>query len=363
MKARYFSILIIAVMSLIPFRASCCTSVIISGKARYDGRPVMIKHRDTDELNNRIQWLQGEKYSLLGLVNSPDEEGDEVWSGANSAGFCIMNTAAYNLKFDDVPDSQMNCEGLVMHGALEVCATLKDFEYYLDTLTRPIGVQTNFGVIDAFGGAAYYEVDNTSWVKYDVAEEPGGYMVVTNFTRRGDPNRKAGVDRFHKANEIMSGMDVSHATHKELFNMISRSGVPISRYSTSASVAFEGVKPGEDPSKTVMWSLVGSPCTGIYFPLMVSDKDNVPFFLKNSAESQNCAVCDLSLLLKKEYGYAEGVSDACRKVEEYIDSRFSPEMSQSSYLKFSEKAYRKYCKMAIDKLKKHFRIAEYDKND
>ena len=78
-----------------------CTSFIISGKATPSGRPMMFKHRDTGELNNRIAYFQGEKYAFIGLMNSPMLDG-EVWSGVNEAGFCIMNTASYNLREDSL---------------------------------------------------------------------------------------------------------------------------------------------------------------------------------------------------------------------------------------------------------------------
>jgi hypothetical protein len=55
--------------------AFCCTSVIISGKVRADGKPVMYKHRDTGHLTNDIQWFQGEKYSFIGLVNRDEQRG------------------------------------------------------------------------------------------------------------------------------------------------------------------------------------------------------------------------------------------------------------------------------------------------
>lgn len=51
--------------------AWACTSFIISGKATPSGRPMMFKHRDTDELNNRIAYFQGEKYAFIGLMNAP----------------------------------------------------------------------------------------------------------------------------------------------------------------------------------------------------------------------------------------------------------------------------------------------------
>ena len=186
----------------ISFKAFCCTSVIISGGVRADGRPVMLKHRDTGELNNRMEWFQGPGYSFIGLVNSPSR-GGEVWSGVNSAGFCIMNTATY------VPSSEMDKEGIVMYKALGICRSLQDFENMLDSLPKPWGVEANFGIIDALGEAAYYEVDNHSWKRFDVADQPGGYMVVTNFTRSGRKEDRKGVDRFQKASRIMDSAAVS----------------------------------------------------------------------------------------------------------------------------------------------------------
>ena len=132
--------------------ALACTSVIISGKVRADGKPVMFKHRDTS--------FQGEKYAFIGLVNTDVPLEKEVWAGTNSAGFSIMNTATYDLKEDDVPADQMDKEGYLMYRALEICVTVEDFEHFIDTLSKPMGVEANFGVIDAKGGAVYYEMDN-----------------------------------------------------------------------------------------------------------------------------------------------------------------------------------------------------------
>ena len=90
-----------------------CTSFIISGSATPTGRPMMFKHRDTGELNNRIAHFQGPKYSFIGLVNSPKLDG-EVWAGMNDAGLCIMNTASYNLR-EDTLDCPMDREGEMMY--------------------------------------------------------------------------------------------------------------------------------------------------------------------------------------------------------------------------------------------------------
>lgn len=245
---RSFSLLLFL---LLPLASEACTAVIISGKVRPDGKPLMFKHRDTGNLDNTIEYFRGEKYSFLGLVNrdwrtNPVAKNTggvpEVWSGRNETGFCIINTATYDLKDDDVPASQMDREGLVMYRALEICRTTADFERLLDTLSRPMGVEANFGVIDAEGGAAWYEVNNHSWVKFDVNEEPSGYRVVTNFTCSGRVKDRKGVDRYEKASEILAKTEVPIAQwdHSFLINNISLSGKPILRDITASAIIFEG---------------------------------------------------------------------------------------------------------------------------
>lgn len=365
MRMGHFSKIFIAAAAFIfiSFKAFCCTSVIISGGVRADGRPVMLKHRDTGELNNRMEWFQGPGYSFIGLVNSPSQ-GGEVWSGVNSAGFCIMNTATYDLKDDDVPSSEMDKEGIVMYKALGICRSLQDFENMLDSLPKPWGVEANFGIIDALGEAAYYEVDNHSWKRFDVADQPGGYMVVTNFTRSGRKEDRKGVDRFQKASRIMDSADVSVIDHRFLFNEISRSGKPIMRDITSSSVVFEGVPQGEDPSKTVMWTLLGSPTSIVYVPLKVFGCDHIPYYMKSSQGSGNAAMCDTALALKKALGFEYGCSDSCREVEKFVDSRFSNDMSEKSYDRFTNQIYRRYKRKCVSKsLKMAHKIADYEKND
>ncbi|MBR5141758.1 MAG: hypothetical protein IKW55_04675, partial [Bacteroidales bacterium] len=60
-------ILLAAIGMMIPMAVCACTSVIISGSASPDGRPLMWKHRDTGHLDNRLEHFKGEKYSFIGL--------------------------------------------------------------------------------------------------------------------------------------------------------------------------------------------------------------------------------------------------------------------------------------------------------
>ncbi|MDR3218166.1 MAG: hypothetical protein LBU22_04170 [Dysgonamonadaceae bacterium] len=305
---------------------SACTSAIITGKITADGRPLLWKHRDTDDENNRMAFFKGTKYDFLALVNSSDEDGI-AWTGSNSAGFSIMNTASYNLKEDDI--EEMDMEGVLMYKALSECRNLADFEAFLDNYPRPMRVEANFGVIDAEGGAAYYEVNNTRWVKVDANDPkiaPGGYLIYTNFSYTGRPNEGMGYIRYQTATEIIS-RQAAHGNINPhwIFNHLSRSyyhslmGIDllddtfspekasgwvydqdfIPRKSTAASIVVQGVKPGEDPGMTIVWTILGYPPVGIAVPLWAKAGAAQPDIMLKTAKSNHSKMCDLALERKQ----------------------------------------------------------------
>lgn len=313
-------------MSFFLFSATetiACTSAIFTGKVTADGRPLLWKHRDTGEDNNRVEFFKGEKYSFTGLVNSPDK-GGIVWIGTNETGFSIMNTASYNLKDDDV--KEMDMEGDLMYKALAVCSSLEDFEKFLNNLPRPMRVEANFGVIDAKGGAAYYETNNTGFVKVDAndpAIAPQGYLVYTNFSYTGRYNEGMGYIRQQNALDIISRESMfSQITPHWIFNKLSRSfyhsfmGTDLTspessperftgwvldqdyipRRSSTASVAIQGVKPGENPEMTIMWTVLGYPPAGVAVPVLL--KAGAPSVLLKTTRSDNAPACDMALALK-----------------------------------------------------------------
>jgi hypothetical protein len=307
-----------------------CTSAIFTGKITADGRPLMWKHRDTGQENNKIEYVTGEKYKFLALYNSPDNL-KEAWTGTNEVGFSIMNTASYNLKYDDVPSNQMDREGEVMYKALATCKTLKDFEKMLDNYKRPMGVEANFGVIDAEGGAAYYEVNNDSWTKIDVNDPkiaPQGYIVYTNHSNTGKLNDGMGYIRYTNADKIVKQHLSRNGefTPKWIMQNLSRSyyhsvlGIDllkdkevvekcggwfidqdfIPRRSSTCSIVVSGVKKGEDPKNTIMWTNLGYPTVGITVPLMVVNGSSQPAYMLSSNESQNAYMCDWNLKRKHQ---------------------------------------------------------------
>ncbi len=322
MKLKLTLLLVLAIFTADIF---ACTSAIFTGKITADGRPLMWKHRDTGQENNKIEYIKGEKYSFLALLNSPDNL-PEAWTGTNEVGFSIMNTASYNLKYDNVPSNQMDKEGVVMYKALGTCRTLKDFEKMLDNYKRPMGVEANFGVIDAEGGAAYYEVNNDSWTKIDVNDPkiaPQGYIVYTNHSNTGKLNDGMGYVRYTNADKIVkqhlsrngeftpkwimqnlsrsyyhSILGVDIIKDKELIEkcggwFIDQDFIP--RKSSTCSIVVSGVKKGENPLNTIMWTNLGYPTVGITVPLMVVNKENQPAYMVTAKDSQNAYMCDWNL--------------------------------------------------------------------
>ena len=317
-----------------------CTSFIISGKATPSGKPMMFKHRDTDELNNRIAHFQGKKYAFMGLVNAPSLDG-EVWAGMNEAGLCIMNTASYNLREDQL-DCQMDREGEFMYHVLGQCATLQEFEAWIDTYPQPWGVEANFGIIDAQGGAAYYEINNHRWIKYDVNEEANGYRVVTNFSFAGRYEDYEGWERYQTASAIMQEkfsreiemiaidainlfsrkyrhevLGVNYYQENAPKYIIDQDYIP--RRITSAVICFQGVKAGSDPKYSVMWSALGYPACAVAIPLLMNSSSLPAYMLAHNpkakkGEALHCEMCDASLQIKDQWAFPMHISNGKRYV-------------------------------------------------
>ncbi|MDR3133627.1 MAG: hypothetical protein LBU42_06345 [Prevotellaceae bacterium] len=326
MKKTFIITLFLVGMWLLPAATGYgCTSAIFTGKVTADGRPLLWKHRDTDDINNRMAFFSTGKYAFLALLNSSDTSAT-AWTGSNSAGFSIMNTASYNLKDDDI--EEMDKEGELMYKALSECATLADFEAFLDHYPRPMRVEANFGVIDAQGGAAYYEVNNTQWVKVDVNDPkiaPNGFLVYTNFSYTGRFGEGMGYIRYHTAMEIiLPQAPLRNITPQWIFHHLSRSfrhslmGIDlrddlspkasgwvydqdfIPRKSTSASLVIQGVKPGERPEMTTLWVILGYPPVGVAVPMWVKAGERQPALLCESPVPRHARLCDHALALKSK---------------------------------------------------------------
>ena len=314
---KLLSVIIVYLVGWIPMYP--CTSAVVSGRVTPDGRPLLWKHRDASDLNNRIVHFEAEggKLEFVGLVNGVDTMANEVWAGYNTSGFAIMNTASYNLKNDT--SSLSDREGVVMKQALGECRTVEDFVRLLDSLPRPIGVEANFGVIDALGGAAYFEVNSYEVFRYDVKDSPDGYLLRTNYSVSGRPNEGYGYIRYDNAARLFSRAASERSITPEwITGICSRSFYHtllgrdfttdtwvvdqdfIPRRSTSASVVIEGVKSGESPVFTTMWTMLGYPPCSVVLPVWIGCEYGVPTLLQGSEDSVRSPLCEWSNRLKNK---------------------------------------------------------------
>jgi len=305
-----------------------CTTAVISGKYTKDGRPMIWKLRDTDYLKNKMMYFNDGKYNYVGLVNSEDLKGEQVWGGANSKGFSIMNSASFNVNLND-STSIKDREGYIMKKALQECATLEDFENLLKNLPKPMGLAAHFGVIDANGGASFYEVNNNTFTKFDAndsAEAPNGYILRTNFSFTGKKDIGYGFIRFQTAQDLFYQAEsmgklnyqtiiqdfsrsFKHAVQNKDFRKefetapegdhFINSGDFITRHGSSSAILIQGVKPKESSDLTTIWTMVGFPNTSIALPTWVKGGKDLPKLLAEGSTG-NSPLNEMALKLKDE---------------------------------------------------------------
>lgn len=209
---------VFAMLLAVSQESSACTTAIVSAEASSTGRPLLWKQRDTGDPFNILVYIAATDttFSYTGLFNQNDTMRRRVYAGQNERGFAIVNNNSYNLA--SRPYRTEN--GILLRRALETCTSVEDFEEMLrhENLSR---VESNIGVIDAQGGTAYFEVADSSLIRYDVPR--GGWLVRSNFSISGSPDgdgfseagtsryARTGLARYETARKIME-------SHKGVFS-------------------------------------------------------------------------------------------------------------------------------------------------
>ena len=350
--SKTFLILVLTASFLYP-----CTSAVITARASDSGRPLLWKHRDTGALENKVVHMKGEIYAFTGIFNVSDTLNREMWMGTNETGFSIMNTASYNITAGMEWDKEKDQEGLFMKKALGLCATVEEFETFLKSQSGMWGIETNIGVIDAQGGAAFFETGYYDYVKYDANDPtvaPSGYLIRTNFSFAGEPNDGQGYIRYTETSdlfrkEMLKGKlsvdfllkkatrDMHHGLMKrDIWDdylpldmddeyMVSLQDYTV-RYWSASALVVEGVKDEDDPGASTLWIILGFPPATLVTPLWIGAGELLPSVLV-SENRKNPPVVNWSLTLKKRcFPYSKGNSRA------YINTAPLKNRQQNGYL-------------------------------
>lgn len=323
-----FKILSLLILVLFGHLSMACTTAVISGKYTKNGKPLLWKHRDTWAVNNKIMHFKDGKYEYTGLVNSKDKLGKSVWIGFNSTGFSIMNSASYNLNNDTIEQSGL--EGRIIKKALQNCATVDEFEQLLKDMPQPSRLEANFGVIDAEGGAAYFELANFHYVKIDAndaAVAPSGYVIRTNYSHTGKMGKGGGYIRYVTASKVFDELvksdklcatqilqkasrNLSHSLTND--NLWEYENIPenndkyvffvdyIPRRGSSSSIIIEGVNDVKQAEQTVMWSMLGFPLTTVIIPIWMQSDMTLPNIMQMDEDLNDSPLCNWALTLKKD---------------------------------------------------------------
>jgi hypothetical protein len=192
-------------------------------------------------------------------------------------------------------------------------------------------------VIDAEGGAAYFELSNQDYVKYDANDPnqaPNGYLIRTNYSVSGKYGDGGGYIRYVTINDVfgkavregnLSAKLILQEGSRNLTHSLTKTDLTryeelpennpayvffkdyIPRSGTSASCVVEGVCENDNPELTTMWSLVGFPLSSVTVPLWLHRKASLPKMVSYDDSLKNAPVSYFSLQLKsKIYDYKLG---------------------------------------------------------
>lgn len=304
-----------------------CTSALVAIERGKDGRWLLWKHRDSGFEDNYVMNFAATDSTLayVALYNAPDTAACEAWIGFNEAGFAVMNTASYNLVTPD--RAWQDREGFIMTESLRHCRTVEDFYALLTAPSdKPRGVEANFGVMDADGNGAYFEVDNACITRFPLdaqicsaVDSVPGILTRTNYSLSGHSENRLGLSRHCSEQHLLDSIiaidrpwaPAGRLAAEDFIETMSRSfylpsqgidlldgaaltwrdsGDVISRRSSSASVVIEGPIPGESPKESMtMWVAIGFPALSVVAPARI---DSVAPGLLPSAPNNHSPLCD-----------------------------------------------------------------------
>lgn len=318
----------ILLLSILTTDIFACTTFLISGSYTADGKPMLFKNRDTDEMQNSLAFFTDGKYKYIGLVDGRADWSTMVWGGYNETGFAIMNSAAYTNNIGDT-SKFMDQEGVLMKLALQNCRTLEEFEEMLRSLPKPLGVDANFGVIDAYGGAAFFETGNYTYKKVDAndpAVAPEGLLVRTNHSMNDHMKEGFGFCRYNTAvGALGKALREKKMTPQFLFDNLSRnlyhsitktdlrSSLPekrdtpefkffidyIPRVSTASAILIIGASENKKAKEAMMWTILGFPLTSVAVPVWIAAGEKLPLAVTMDSEFRS-PICSAALKFKEE---------------------------------------------------------------
>ena len=313
-----------------------CTTGLASGAATPDGRPLLWKNRDVGNVNQEFHYVDDGRIPFISIAYKNDTL---YYGGINAAGFAIENSNSYNLGAAAGKNGWGYGEddGQIHRLALATCRTVDDFQTLMDSLDE--GGRTrnsNYGVIDAFGGAAMFETGGHSYTRYDAIDSPDGFLIRSNYSYSGNglngrPDGWGPYRHDRAYSRFKAALEAGGITPKYIFQWVSRdisidgtdpyplpfdgyvedeaygcipNDEAICRNSTRGVLVAQGVRDGERPEDAVLWAMPGTQLSSIALPLWVR-AGSVPTEMDGVTGSR---ICDRAVSLQS-WIYNQGAVD------------------------------------------------------
>ncbi len=280
-----------------------CTTGLASGLATPDGRPLLWKNRDVGNSNQEYHYVDDGRIPFVGLTYM-NENTWQYYAGINAHGFALENSNSYNLPAGPAFNGYGggDDDGEIHMQALATCRTVDDFADFLDSLNIDgRTLNSNYGAFDAFGGAAMFETGGYEYTRVEAIDEPYGIVVRSNysFSGHGLNNRPSywGPNRYDRAYALWKeAVEENRLTARFVFQQVSRNlgaegmddydmpyhgyyrdypygcipnGECICRSTTRSIFIGQGVRPGENPARSIIWAMAGNQIGSIATPLFV----------------------------------------------------------------------------------------------
>lgn len=295
------------VVTLIALLSLCveglaCTSAIVAAHRSSEGAPLLWKHRDSKDGKSHVEYVATGKYAYTASVPNSKKYTQAVFMGVNEKGLGVMNTATNKLPKATAEEyAACSCEqtnyifSRLMRFALSECATVDEFEEFLRKTKRKRGFATNIGIADAEGNAAYFEIWDLDYRRYDVKDRAEGFDVRSNFSFMGDPNFGTSKRRYdlimgemtpHKGNFTPQQFVEYSRSYKSLaygdvlatddLFICENHTVPRSSTVSSAVLVCDKANPR-------MLVMNGHTVSSLAVPVYLKAKDNIPQCVKGDA--------------------------------------------------------------------------------
>ena len=294
-------LVLVAVLALYG-EGKACTSAIVAANRSSEGAALLWKHRDSQFANTRVDYIADGKYAFSAIVSNKSDYKVGPYVGINEVGLGVMNTATR--KLPKATEEEWNaCTKAfnsdtfrtLMRYALQNCSTVAEFEEYIRSTKRVRGFNTNIGIADAHGAAAYFEIWDLGYRRYDVCEQSDGFDVRSNFSFAGDPKAGTSFRRYDVIKRKMSANNGNFTpqdfvAYSRSYDSIEFGDVLATNdcyrcenhtvpRTTSVSVAVL-VCDAKNPRMLVM---NGHPASSLAVPVYVKAKEAIPHCVKGKA--------------------------------------------------------------------------------